>query len=183
MEHTGLYSNFIFCLIFQEPISETIWVKNLQKIFMFYYFVFPFAYNYLYIIFKLIILFVCLNRLFISLVAMDPSCKTYVKNDLISLHYVTFIELLAICPTETPSFDSDQFTDNSINEVIEEKTNDPFLLLEEHFFTAFLVYKKLMNYNLKIYRMKFSTLYGTKVIHIATSHGLSTSYIYSYICI
>jgi hypothetical protein len=129
MEHTGLYSNFIFCLIFQEPISETISVKILQKIFMFYYFVFPFAYNYLYIIFKLIILFVCLNRLFISLVAMDPSCKTYVKNDLISLHYVTFIELLAISPTETPSFDSDQFTDNSINEVIEEKTNDPFLLL------------------------------------------------------
>jgi hypothetical protein len=124
---------------------------------MFYYFVFPFAYNYLYIIFKLIILFVYLNRLFISLVAIDPSCKTYVENDLISLHYVTFIELLAICPTETLSFDSDQFTNNSINEVIEEKTNDPFLLLEEHFFTAFLVYKKLMNYNLKIYRMKFST--------------------------
>jgi hypothetical protein len=34
------------------------------------------------------------------LVAMDSSCKTYVKTNLASLHYVTFIELLAVCPTE-----------------------------------------------------------------------------------
>jgi hypothetical protein len=109
---------------------------------MFHYYVFPFAYNYLYIIFKSIILFVCLNRFFISLVAMEPSCKTYVETDMVSLHYVTFIEPLAICLTEALSFDSDQFTKNSINKVIEEKTNDPFLLLQEHLFTAFFVYKK-----------------------------------------
>jgi hypothetical protein len=107
---------------------------------MFHYYVFPFAYNYLYILFKSIILFVCLNRFFISLVAMEPSCKTYVKTDMVSLHYVTFIEPLAICLTEALSFDSDQFTKNSINKVIEEKTNDPFVLLQEHFFDAgFLV--------------------------------------------
>jgi hypothetical protein len=89
---------------------------------MFYYSVLPFAYNYLYIIFKSIILFVCLNILFISLVAMEPSCKTYVETDLASLHYITFIESLAICPTEALSFDSNQFTKNSINKVTEEKT-------------------------------------------------------------
>jgi hypothetical protein len=109
---------------------------------MFHYYVFPFAYNYLYIIFKSIILFVCLNRFFISLVAMEPSCKTYVETDMVSLHYVTFIEPLAICLTEALSFDSDQFTKNSIKKVIEEKTNDPFLLLQEHLSTAFFVYKK-----------------------------------------
>jgi hypothetical protein len=48
-----------------------------------------------------------------------------------------------------------QKTSASIKKVIEENTNDPFLLLEEHFFTAFLVHKKLMNYNSKICRMKF----------------------------
>jgi hypothetical protein len=124
---------------------------------MFHYYVFPFAYNYLYILFKSIILFVCLNRFFISLVAMEPSCKTYVETDMVSLHYVTFIEPLAICLTEALSFDSDQFTKNSINKVIEEKTNDPFLLLQEHLSTAFFVYKKLMNYNSMICRMKFSS--------------------------
>jgi hypothetical protein len=122
---------------------------------MSYYSVFPFAYNSLYIIFKSIILFVCLNRFFISLVAMEPSCKTYVKTDLASPHYVIFIEPLSICPMEHLSIDSDQFTKNSINKVIEEKTNDPFLLLDEHLFGAFFVYKKLMNYNSKICRMKF----------------------------
>jgi hypothetical protein len=73
---------------------------------------------------------------------MEPSCKTYVETDMVSLHYVTFIEPLAICLTEALSFDSDQFTKNSINKVIEEKTNDPFLLLQEHLSTAFFVYKK-----------------------------------------
>jgi hypothetical protein len=89
--------------------------------------------------------------------AINPSCKAYVKTNLTSLHHVTFIELLGICPTEALSFDSDQFTNNSINMVIEEKTSDPFVLLEEYFFATFLVYKKLMNYNSKIYHMKFSS--------------------------
>jgi hypothetical protein len=39
------------------------------------------------------------------LVAMDSSCKTYVKTDLASLHYVTFIEPLVVCPTEALSFE------------------------------------------------------------------------------
>jgi hypothetical protein len=56
-----------------------------------------------------------------SLVAMDHFCKTYVETDLASLHYITFIEPLTICPMEAKSFDSDQFTNNSINKVIEEK--------------------------------------------------------------
>jgi hypothetical protein len=88
-------------------------------------------------------MFVCFNKLFISLVAMDHCYKIYIKTELTSLHYVTFIESLAIGPTEALSFDSDQFTNNSINKVIEEKTNDPFLLLEEHFFIAFLCIKNL----------------------------------------
>jgi hypothetical protein len=41
------------------------------------------------------------------------------------------------------SFDSDDFTINSIKKVIEENINDPFVLLEEHFSDAVLCYKKL----------------------------------------
>jgi hypothetical protein len=52
---------------------------------------------------------------------MDSFCKTYIKTDLASLHYVTFIELLVVCPTEALSFDSDEFMNNAINKVIEEK--------------------------------------------------------------
>jgi hypothetical protein len=87
--------------------------------------------------------------LFISLVAMDSFCKTYVEIDLTSLQYVTFIEPLAVCPTEALSFDSNQFTNNINNKVIEEKMNDPFVLLEEHFFTTFLVYKKAYEFEFK----------------------------------
>jgi hypothetical protein len=74
---------------------------------------------------------------------MDSSYKIHVETDLASLHYVTFIELLAICPTNALSFESDQFTNNNINKVIEDKINEPFILNEEHFFTAFLVLKTL----------------------------------------
>jgi hypothetical protein len=62
---------------------------------------------------------------------MDPFCKSCAKTNLVSLHYVTFIEPLAIFPTKALSFDSKQFTNNSINKVI-----------EEHFFTAGLLYKR-----------------------------------------
>jgi hypothetical protein len=37
---------------------------------------------------------------------------------LASLHYVTFIELLAVFPMEALSFDSDQFTNNSMKKVV-----------------------------------------------------------------
>jgi hypothetical protein len=43
------------------------------------------------------------------------------QNWLASLHYVTFIEPLVVCPTEALSFDSDEFMNNAINKVIEEK--------------------------------------------------------------
>jgi hypothetical protein len=55
---------------------------------------------------------------------------------------VTFIEPLAVCSTEALSFDSNEFTNNAINKVIEENTNESIVLLEEHFFATFLVYKK-----------------------------------------
>jgi hypothetical protein len=74
-------------------------------------------------------------------VAIDPFCKSYVKTDLASLHYVTFIEPLVVFPMEAMSFDSRQFTNNSINKVIEAKTKDHFLLFEEHFLPIVLVLK------------------------------------------
>jgi hypothetical protein len=49
---------------------------------------------------------------------MDVFYKSKVDTDLASLHYVTFIEMLAIFPTETLS-DSEQFTNNSMKNVIE----------------------------------------------------------------
>jgi hypothetical protein len=67
---------------------------------------------------------------------MDYSCKIYVKTDLVSL---AFIEPLVVCLMEALSFDSNEFMNNAINMVIEENTNEPIVLLEEHFFTAFLV--------------------------------------------
>jgi hypothetical protein len=73
---------------------------------------------------------------------MDPFCKSYAEIDLTSLHYVIFIESLAIMPTESLSFGLDQFMNNSIDKLIEWKTNDPFLLLEEHLFATALLYNK-----------------------------------------
>jgi hypothetical protein len=46
---------------------------------------------------------------------------------------------------------------NSNNKLIEEKINDSFLILEEHFFAIILVQKKLMKFKLKTYCMKFSS--------------------------
>jgi hypothetical protein len=92
---------------------------------------------------------------------MGYSCKIYVETDLASLRYVTFIESLAVCSTKALSFNSNEPTNNVINKVIEENTNEPIVLLEEHFFTAFLVQrfwctKNLTNLNLKICHMKLS---------------------------
>jgi hypothetical protein len=72
-------------------------------------------------------------------VAMDHFHKSYVVTDLTSLHYVTFIESLVVFPTDALSFDSEQFMTNSMKKVIEGKTNDSFILLEEHFFAAVML--------------------------------------------
>jgi hypothetical protein len=97
---------------------------------------------------KIIFLLICLHKFFISLVAMDHFYKSYTENDLASLHYVTFIEPLAVFLTEALSFDSDDFTINSMKKVIEGNINDPFVLHEEHFFDAVLLYKK--NYEVEL---------------------------------
>jgi hypothetical protein len=52
------------------------------------------------------------------------------------------------------SFDSDDFMINSIK-VTEGNINDPFVLLEEHFLDAVLLYKKIMKWNSKTCHMKF----------------------------
>jgi hypothetical protein len=52
---------------------------------------------------------------------MDSSYKTYGETDLASGHYVTFIEPFVVCPTDALSFDSDEFTNNNMNKMIEEK--------------------------------------------------------------
>jgi hypothetical protein len=65
---------------------------------------------------------------------MDPFCKAYIEIDLASL---------AVMPTESLSFGYERFMNNSINKMIEEKINDPFLLLKEHFFTIVLLRNKI----------------------------------------
>jgi hypothetical protein len=72
--------------------------------------------------FKLILLFICLNKLFVYLVPMDCFCKTNNETDLATLHYMAFIEPLTVFPMEALSFDSEQFTNDSINKVIEAET-------------------------------------------------------------
>jgi hypothetical protein len=62
--------------------------------------------------------------------------------DLATLYYVTFIKPFDMLPTETLSFDSEQFTDSYTKKVFESKNNDHFLLLKEHFFDAVVLYKK-----------------------------------------
>jgi hypothetical protein len=64
-------------------------------------------------------LLVCLNILYNFLLAMDLFYKLCVKIDLASLHYITFIELLAVIPMESLSFGLDQFMNSSINKLIE----------------------------------------------------------------
>jgi hypothetical protein len=93
---------------------------------------------------------------------MDPFHKSCVTTDLASLHYVTFIESLAIFSTKTLSFDSEQFKNVSINKEIDSKIEDPFLLLDEHFFATDLVYKKV-KFNLKGYHMRFSSFFFINV--------------------
>jgi hypothetical protein len=52
------------------------------------------------------------------------------------VHYATIIEPFGVLPIEPLSFDAKQFTNNYTKNVLESKTNDPFLLLEEYFFAA-----------------------------------------------
>jgi hypothetical protein len=59
-----------------------------------------------------------------------------------SLHYVTFIEPLVIFSIDALLFNFKQFKNISINKENESKIKDPFLLLDEHFFAADLVYTK-----------------------------------------
>ncbi len=109
---------------------------------MLLYSLFIFSYHSLYMILRSIILFICLNKFFISLVAMNAFCKSYVDTDLASLHYIIFIKSYAVSPKEALSFDSEQFTNISINKLIEAKLKDPFLIFEEYFIANIFVYRK-----------------------------------------
>jgi hypothetical protein len=115
---------------------------------------------------RIYFLFLCLNRVLLSLMKMDHFYKSYAKTDLASLHYVTFIESLAIFSTEALSFDFDDFTVNFMKKVIEGNINNSFILLEEHFFDAILLYKKIMRWNLKTCHMKHNKVYRIKFIII-----------------
>jgi hypothetical protein len=87
---------------------------------------------------RIIFLLICLHRVFVSLVTMDNFYKSYAESDLATLHYIAFIKPLAFSPKEALSFDSDDFTSNSMKKVIEGNINDPFVLLEEYFFNDVL---------------------------------------------
>jgi hypothetical protein len=69
---------------------------------------------------------------------VHPCCNNNTAPDT----FPTFIELVAILPIEALSFDSEQFTNNSMNKVIEGKRNDSFVHLEELFFAAVMLYTK-----------------------------------------
>jgi hypothetical protein len=115
---------------------------------------------------RIYFLFICLNIVLLSLMEMDHFYKSYTKTDLASLHYVTFIESLAIFSTEALSFDFDDFTVNFMKKVIKGNINNSFVLLEEHFFDAVLLYKKIMRWNLKTCHTKHNKVYRIKFIII-----------------
>jgi hypothetical protein len=60
-------------------------------------------------------------------VAIDHFYKSYVETDLVSLHYITFIEPLAAFSMEALAFDLEQFMNNSMKKVIEGERNVPFV--------------------------------------------------------
>jgi hypothetical protein len=131
-----------------------------------------FSYISLYVVFKSITMFIYLNRLFISLVAMDTFCKSYGATDLASLHYVIFIESFAILRMEVVSFDFEQSTNNSIDKMIEEKTDDPFCSLKNISLPPFCCIKKLMKFNSKTYHVTFwSTSLNCKVSATSFVHN------------
>jgi hypothetical protein len=78
-------------------------------------------------------MFICLNRLSISLIAMNTFFKSYVDTDLAWLHYTTFIEPIVISPNEAISFDSELFTNTFINKFIEAKNQILFSALRRTF--------------------------------------------------
>jgi hypothetical protein len=67
----------------------------------------------------------------IYLMIMNTSCISYPDTDLVWLHYITFIELIAISPDEALSYDSKQFMNTYMNKLIEAKSKEPFLLFKE----------------------------------------------------
>jgi hypothetical protein len=56
----------------------------------------------------------CFSMIFVSFVAMVSFYKLCTETDFATLHYVSFVEPFGVFPTETLSFGSKQFTNNSI---------------------------------------------------------------------
>jgi hypothetical protein len=81
-------------------------------------------------------LFFCVSTIVKSFVAIDVFYKSCAETDSSMVHYATIIEPFGVLPIEPLSFDAKQFTNNYTKNVLESKTNDPFLLLEEYFFAA-----------------------------------------------
>jgi hypothetical protein len=54
------------------------------------------------------------------------------------------------------SFDSESFMTNFMKKMIERKTNDHFILLEEYFFTVVMLYKK--NYEVQFEELSHKVL-------------------------
>jgi hypothetical protein len=93
--------------------------------------------------------FIFLTRISNLVVAMDSVYQSCIETDLATLHYVVFIEPFGVFSTDPLSFDSDQFMSNFADKILESKNEDPFVLLEEHFFQAIIFYKKYYDFEFK----------------------------------
>jgi hypothetical protein len=85
---------------------------------------------------------------------------------LASLHYVTFIELLAVFLMEALSFDSDQFTNNSMKKVVSVFCTDKNRGGQDR---AFQFWDGLVNYKTHYYLSSFRPLLRG---NSTTSNGL-----------
>jgi hypothetical protein len=101
------------------------------------------------ILINLIFVFFVLSGFSTFVVAMVCLYQTCVQTDLTMLHYVIFIELFGMLPTKSLSFNSNQITLSYENKIFESNDEDPFLLLEEHFFEAVMVCKKYYDVELE----------------------------------
>jgi hypothetical protein len=96
-----------------------------------------------------------LDRFFISLVQMDLFYKSKVETDLTSLHYFTFIETLVVFPTEALCFNSEQFMNNFMKNVIEGEKMTLSYYRRNISSQPFYCIIKIMRSILKTYRKKF----------------------------
>jgi hypothetical protein len=143
----------------KNPIFTKINFRSFVKKSCFFYFLLIFSYHSLYILLRSIILFICLNRLYIFFMAMNTFFKSFADTDLAWLRYVIFIEPIAVSLNEAISFNSELFMNTvpSSTSSLKQKSKTISCSLKNISSQAFWCIENLMTFNLMTCRMKISS--------------------------